>query len=49
MKPCDGKSNTCIDFSIKNNDKDPKFNIGDRVRVSKYKNNFCKRLHSKFV
>ena len=26
----------------KTNDKDPKFNVGDRVRISKYKNIFTK-------
>ena len=26
----------------KTNDKDPKFNVGDRVRISKYKNIFAK-------
>ena len=26
----------------KTNDKDPKFKVGDRVRISKYKNNFAK-------
>ena len=29
--------------------KDPKFNIGDIVRISNYKNVFCKRLHPKLV
>ena len=38
MKPVDVKDNTYIDFEKKNNDKDPKFEIGDHVRISKYKN-----------
>ena len=36
MKPV--KSNTYIDSSKEINDKDPKFKIGDIVRISKYKN-----------
>ena len=38
MKPVDVKSNTYIDSSKENNGKDPKFKIGDIVRISKYKN-----------
>ena len=38
MKPFYLKSNMCIDSSKKINDKDPKFKIGDIVRISKYKN-----------
>ena len=49
MKPVDIKSNTYIDPSKKINNKDPKFKIGDTVRISKYKNIFCKRLHSTLV
>ena len=49
MKPVDIKSNTYIDSSKKINNKDPKFKIGDTVRISKYKNIFCKRLHSTLV
>ena len=42
MKPTDAKSNTSIDSSKKTNDKNPKFKIGDNVRISKYKNIFAK-------
>ena len=42
MKPVDVKDNTYIDFEKKDNDKDPKFKIGDHVRISKYKNIFVK-------
>ena len=38
MKPVNVKDNTYIDFEKKVNDKDPKFKIGDHVRISKYKN-----------
>ena len=42
MKPVDVKDNTYTDFEKKVNDKDPKFKIGDHVRISKYKNIFAK-------
>ena len=42
MKPVDAKSNTYIDSSKKINNKDPKFKIGDIVRISEYKNIFAK-------
>ena len=48
MKPVDVKPNTYIDSSKETNDKNPKFKIGDNVRMSKYKIS-CKRLHSKLV
>ena len=35
MKPVDVKSNTYINSSKEINDKDPKFKIGDIVRISK--------------
>ena len=41
MKPVDIKD-TYIDFEKEVNDKDPKFKIGDYVRLSKYKNFFAK-------
>ena len=34
MKPIDVKSSKYIDFGIENNDKDPKFEIDDYVRIS---------------
>ena len=42
MKPVDVKPGIYIDSSEKVNDKDPKFKIGDIVRISKYKNIFVK-------
>ena len=44
MKPADVKNNTYIDSIAlpHSNDKDPKFKVGDRVRISKYKNIFTK-------
>ena len=42
MKPIDVKDNTYINTNKETNDKDPKFKVGDRVRISKYKNIFAK-------
>ena len=43
MKPVDVKLNTYIDSSKKNqHSKDPKFKVGDVIRISKYKNIFGK-------
>ena len=43
MKPVDVKDNTYINFKKEVNDKNPKFKVGDHVRISKYKNIFAKR------
>ena len=42
MKPIDVKDNTYINIGKEVNDKDPKFKVGDNVRISKYKNIFAK-------
>ena len=42
MKPVDVKDGTYLDFKKEVNDKDPKFKVGDHVRISKYKNIFAK-------
>ena len=47
MKPIYVKDNTYIDStelrsSKKVNDKDPKFKVGDHVKISKHKNTFAK-------
>ena len=42
MKPIDVKDNTYINIDKEVNDKNPKFKVGDHVRVSKYKNIFAK-------
>ena len=41
MKPTDVKDNTYIEFGEEVNDQDPKFKVGDHVRISKYKKNFA--------
>ena len=48
VKPIDVKSNTYINSTKEINDKDPKFKIGNIVRISKYED-FFKRLCSKLV
>ena len=44
MKPVDVKDDTYFDFNKEVNDKDPKFKVGDHVRISKYKNIFVKDI-----
>ena len=46
MKPVDVKDNTYIDFKKEVNDKNPKFKVGDHVRISKYKNIFAKLIRT---
>ena len=42
MIPIDVKDNTYINADKEINNKDPKFKVGDHVRISKYKNIFAK-------
>ena len=42
IKPTDVKNNTYINIGKEVNDKDPKFKVGDHVKISKYKNIFAK-------
>ena len=42
MKHIDVKDNTYINADKETNNKDPKFKVGDHVRISKYKNIFAK-------
>ena len=42
MKPADVRSSTYITSSKEINNEDPKFKIGDIVRISKYKSIFAK-------
>ena len=46
MKPIDVKDNTYIDSEKEVNDKNPKFKVGDHVRISKDENIFTKRYIS---
>ena len=38
-----------IDFGVKNNDKDPKFELCHHMKISKCKKKICKRSHSKRI
>ena len=42
MKPVDVKSSIYFGFNKENNKEDPKFKVGDNVRISKYKNIIAK-------
>ena len=42
MKSIDAKSDSFAEYNEETNEKDPKFKIGDHVRISKYKNIFAK-------
>ena len=41
-KPVGVNSSTYIDFGVESNDKDPKYEVGVHVIISKYKNIFAK-------
>ena len=41
MKPKDVTDDSFIEYSEETNEKDPKFKVGDNVRISKYKNIFA--------
>ena len=43
-KPIDVKDNTYLNFGKEVNDKDLKFQVGDHVRISKYKNVLLKHI-----
>ena len=42
MKPIDVTSDSYAGYNEVSNEKDPKFKVGDHVRISKYKNIFAK-------
>ena len=42
MKPIDVKSDSYAEYNVDCNEKDPKFKVGDHVRITKYKNIFAK-------
>ena len=42
MKPIDVTSDSYAEYNEDSNEKDPKFKVGDHVRISKYKNIFAK-------
>ena len=42
VKPIDVTSDSYAEYNEDSNEKDPKFKVGDRVRISKHKNTFAK-------
>ena len=48
MKPVDVNPSMYIDFNKENNMEDPKFEVGNYIRILKQKH-FCKRLCSKLA
>ena len=42
IKPIDVKDNTYLNIGKEVNDNNPKFKVGEHVRISKYKNTFAK-------
>ena len=42
MKPIDVTSDSYAEYNKDSNEKEPKFKVGDHVRISKYKNIFAK-------
>ena len=46
MKPKDVTDIKYVEYSEETNKKDPKFKIGDNVRISKYENIFCQGLYT---
>ena len=42
MKPIDVKNDSFAEYNEESNKKDSKYNVGDHVRISKYKNIFSK-------
>ena len=42
MKPLSVKSSTYIDFNTEKHDEDYKFEVGEHIKLLKYKNNFAK-------
>ena len=43
MKPIDVTNNSFVEYNEESNKNDPKFKVGDHVRISKYRNIFANR------
>ena len=48
IKAVNVKASPSFDFDVENNDKDPKLEVDNYVRISKYKNIFWKIYYSKW-
>ena len=46
MKPRDVTDDSLLSISEESNKKNPKFKVGDHVRISKHKNIFCQGLYT---
>ena len=42
IKPTDGNQRTYIGFSVKNNDRNPRFKVSHHVKILKFKSSFAK-------
>ena len=42
MKPINVKSDCYAEYNVDSKEEDPKFQVGDHVRISKYRNTFAK-------
>ena len=49
VKPTDVTSDSYAEYNEDFNEKDPKFKVGDHVRISKYKNIFAKHSRLKLI
>ena len=49
MKPIDVTSDSYAEYNEDSNEKDPKFKVGDHVRISKYKNIFVNWSEEIFI
>ena len=49
VKSIDVNPSKQIEYDVKHNSNDPNFKVGDHVKISKYKNIFPKKEHTKLV
>ena len=49
MKPIDVEDDSFAEYNEQSNEKDPKFKVGDHVRISKVKNIFAKRYTPNWI
>ena len=49
MKPIDVEDDSFDEYNEQSNEKDPKFKVGDHVRISKFKNIFAKRYTPNWI
>ena len=42
MTPTDAKSNSYAEYNVDSNEKNPKFQVGDHIRIPIYKKRFAK-------